>query len=134
MVTPDFFANLLKEFGITAALIILTIWFVYTRIFPTMLDRWRKEAEERDRREAQHREFLLEEIKELRIDAKVDKEKMYAAFDRNTQAFHDLQNMIESVRNELSQLRHEVGTVQGDVKEVYLIVGTRKGLIERGRE
>lgn len=128
--TPDII-GFIREFGITALLLLGGGWFMYKRVLPTVLARIEQDYDALIARDKEYRSFLVDEIRTLRIESKADKDLMRQAFERNTVAFTTLERTQEAVRIELKELRGDIEEVKGDVRTVYRLVGEEKKLLER---
>lgn len=118
-------AKLITEQGLGTALIIGSIIFFYYKLWP----QWIASQEDQQRITDEYRKNTLEEIKDLKNDARDDKKLMYDAFLRNIESNSRLSASMDEFTRQLIELKTDMASLKNDVRNVYIIVGKDKKLL-----
>lgn len=118
-------AKLIAEQGLGTALIIGAIIFFYYKIWP----QWVQHQEGQRKLTEEYRQNTLLEIKELKEDARHDKRLMYEAFLKNVESNVRLSESMDDFTRQLIELKTDMASLKNDVRNVYIIVGKDKKLI-----
>lgn len=137
-----FWVTLLREFGISTAIVVSALWFVYRYMAPAVIEYWKKEQEDQRKREDEQRHFLLGEIKRLQDESREDKKVILTALQQSSETAKQsnetavkVQGAIEAITKEIIDMRRDTDarleSVQRDVSEIYRIVGRDRQLLQR---
>ena len=118
-------ATLIAEQGLGTALIIGAIVFFYYKVWP----QWIQNQDAQRKLTEEYRQNTLQEIKELKEDARQDKRLMYDAFLKNVESNVRLSESMDDFTRQLLELKTDMASLKNDVRNVYIIVGKDKKLI-----
>lgn len=120
------FTKIIAEQGVGILLIILGLLFFYYKIWP----QWVSQQDQQRKLTDEYRQSTLSEIKELKEDARKDKQLMYEAFMKNVESNIKLQETMADFTSEMGAMKSDLSTVKRDIRTVYILVGANKKLID----
>lgn len=127
----DTFFKLLSEQGLLVAALVISVvalarWFT-TRIYPDI----KEYIAALNKRADDYRLSMLQEMKEIKEEARTDKKLMYDAFMRNIESNIKLSESLNDVSAQLSAVKNDVSTLKNDVHTVYVLIGKDRQLLDK---
>lgn len=99
--------TMIRDVGLVTTIILLCLWGVWQIIIPALI-----------KQQESQMNYYVSEIKTLREDSKLDRDRMFEAFNRNTEVNAKLQNALDQINTQLGELNSEIGLLKKDVTDL----------------
>jgi uncharacterized coiled-coil DUF342 family protein len=127
----EFPLSSLSEFGVTALILLMTIYGIWRIVIPSVLKQWEETEKNRIESNQQIAEYYRNEIKSAREELREDKHKLIQAFTDNTRAINHMNDTLTDLTKQITDVTVETKDLKRDIAQVYRILGEKRSLIER---
>jgi uncharacterized coiled-coil DUF342 family protein len=107
MTDPSAVLAAIRDVGLAAVIILLSLWGIWKVIIPAIIDQ-----------QQQQTDFYVAEIKSLRQEAREDKQRMFEAFNQNSEVNKALQAALNNISAQIVELSRDVVALQEKVDSI----------------
>lgn len=107
MPDPQFIINAVRDLGLIAVIILASMWGIWKVIVPAIITQQRTQMT-----------YYIDEIKSLRQESREDKQKMFDAFNRNSEINAKLQMALDAISAQIHELTKDVISLKEEIRHM----------------
>jgi len=108
MLDQQFMISAVRDLGLIAVIVLVSMWGIWKVIVPAVINQQQSQMN-----------YYIEEIRSLRQESREDKQKMFDAFNLNSETNAKLQVALNNINAQLYELTRDVVALKEELERIH---------------